>query len=155
MKYLLDTNVVSDIRKVSTGEIKSEYFLTWLASVHAGHIYISSLTVLEIKNGILAKQHKDPGSCAKLETWFEVSVLQEYEGRILPFCERAALICAALDVPDTSLKADAMIAATAAANEMGVVTRNVKHFQSYNVPLVNPYDPPDLATRQSPQSHHP
>ena len=138
MAYVLDTNVVSDMRKFFAGEITDEKFRAWMEGHRPEDTYVASLSIWEIKRGILAKQVKDPKSCSKLEKWFE-ALREDYNARILPFCDKAALICAAYDASSRGLNADAMIAATAAANEMGVVTRNVKHFKNYDVPLVNPY----------------
>ena len=139
MMFLLDTNVVSELRKIRLG--KADLHVTeWADSVDAGSLYISAITVLELEVGILQLERKDPRQGASLRTWFDMLVLPEFNDRIFPVDTAVAQRCARLHVPDPSAKRDAMIAATALVHGMTVVTRNIADFEVTGVPLLNPWD---------------
>ena len=139
--FLLDTNVVSELRKVRLG--KADPHLTeWADSVDAGSLHISAITVLELEIGILQLARKDPRQGTVLRTWFDTLVLPEFNGRIFAVDTAVAQRCARLHVPDPRAERDALIAATALVHGMTVVTRNVADFEASGVPLLNPWDPP-------------
>jgi predicted nucleic acid-binding protein len=139
--FVLDTNVVSELRKIRLG--KADPNLTeWADSVDAGSLHISAITVLELEIGILQLECKDPRQGTMLRTWFDTLVLPEFNGRIFPVDTAVAQRCARLHVPDPCAERDALIAATALVHSMTVVTRNFADFEATGVPLLNPWDAP-------------
>ena len=136
MKYVLDTNIVSALRKPA----QNPAVIAWAASLPAEHAFITATTVAEIGRGIAALDRHDPRQGRRLRAWFQSDMLGVFAERILPFDTDAALVFATYRVPDHAPYDDAMIAAVAQAHGMGVATRNTKHFEPLGVPLVNPYD---------------
>ena len=137
--FILDTNVVSELRKVRSGKADHHVAL-WADSVDAGSLYLSAMTVLELEIGILQIERKDSGQGAMLRTWLETLVLPEFDGRIFPVDTAVAQRCALLHVPDPRGERDALIAATALVHGMTVVTRNLGDFARTGVSLLNPWD---------------
>jgi toxin FitB len=138
--FVLDTNVVSELRKVKSGKADRNVG-AWAASVSAGVLYLSAVTILELEIGVLLLERKDPPAGAVLRQWLDEHVLPAFAGRILPLDEVVARRCAALHVPDQRTERDAIIAASALVHRMAVVTRNVADFRSTGVALLNPWDP--------------
>ncbi|HBL6816295.1 TPA: type II toxin-antitoxin system VapC family toxin [Escherichia coli] len=138
--FILDTNVVSELRKARTGKIDPNVS-AWAESVDASRLYLSSVTVMELELGILSVERRDAVQGAVLRTWFEQHVLPEFSGRILPVDTAVALRCARLHVPDRRGERDALIAATALVHGMSVVTRNVSDSIPTGVRLINPWTP--------------
>ncbi|MDQ9305508.1 type II toxin-antitoxin system VapC family toxin [Escherichia marmotae] len=138
--FILDTNVVSELRKARTGKIDPNVS-AWAESVDASRLYLSSVTVMELELGILSVERRDAVQGAVLRTWFEQHVLPEFSGRILPVDTAVALRCARLHVPDRRGERDALIAATALVHGMSVVTRNVSDFIPTGVRLIKPWTP--------------
>lgn len=141
MMYLLDTNVVSEIRKIRTGKANRQV-ATWAEHVDAAHLYISTITVMELEIGILAIERKDERQGHSLRNWLEQSVLAEFRDRTLPIDTLVARRCARLHVPDRRSERDALIAATALVHGMAVVTRNVADFAATGVTLIDPWQTP-------------
>jgi predicted nucleic acid-binding protein len=139
--FILDTNVVSEIRKIRLGTAHPNVAL-WADSVNASSLYLSAITVLELELGILQLERKDTRQGDILRQWLESCVLPEFEGRILPVDARVARCCASLHVPDPRAERDALIAATAWVHGMTVVTRNQGDFQTTGVSWLNPWHPP-------------
>jgi len=139
MNYLLDTNVLSEFRKNTTGKINSRV-KSWAEGVPDLYLYLSAVTVLEVEVGVLLKERKDRFQGSLLRTWMEEFVLRGFADRILPFDGEIAQRCAALHVPNPRPERDAMIAATALVYGMTVVTRNVVDFRSAGVPVLNPWE---------------
>ncbi|MGK3112159.1 type II toxin-antitoxin system VapC family toxin [Candidatus Pantoea formicae] len=139
MRYLLDTNVISEMRKARTPKIDANVS-DWTDTVDAGDMFISAITILEIETGILQILRKDKRQGDLLREWFTSMVLREFSGRVLPFDAETAIHCASLHVPDQRSANDAMIAATAFRHDMTVVTRNIKDFEGLGVKLVNPWE---------------
>jgi predicted nucleic acid-binding protein len=137
--FILDTNVVSELRKVRVGKADLRVG-QWADSVKAESLFISAITVLEIEIGILQIERKDFRQGAVLRTWMDTLVLPEFNGRIFPVDTAVALRCARLHVPDPKSERDAVIAATALVHSMTVVTRNMSDFEATGVPLVNPWE---------------
>ena len=134
--YLLDTNVISALRRPD----KAEPLLTeWAASVPVSRFYLSVISVLEIEHGVLLKMRKDKKQGALLRAWVDDEVLPRFEGRILPIDVDVALQCAKLHVPDPQPERDALIAATALVHKLTVVTRNVNDFLPTGVQVLNPW----------------
>jgi len=134
--YLLDTNVVSALRRPD----KEPLVAAWAATIPLVRLYLAAPVVAEIGLGVAAKERQDPAAGAILRAWFEGKVLPAFGDRILPFDTKAALILTAYRVPTDAPYDDALIAAVAEANGLTVATRNVSHFASFGVPLVNPWD---------------
>lgn len=142
MMYLLDTNVVSELRKVRSG--KADANLTaWTQTVDAAELFVSAITILELELGVLSVERRDAIQGALLRSWLEQHVLPEFSARTLSVDTAVALRCARLHVPDRRGERDALIAATALVHGMTVVTRNVADFRPTWVALVNPWDESD------------
>jgi predicted nucleic acid-binding protein len=137
--YLLDTNVVSELRKAPSGRADARV-VAWAASVAVPMLFISSITILEIEIGILQIERKDPAQGMPLRGWLENNVLPAFDGRIIAFDTSGARRCASLHVPDRRSDRDAMIAATALVHGMQVVTRNTADFEATGVLLINPWE---------------
>lgn len=140
MMYLLDTNVVSELRKASNGKANPNV-VAWAKGVNASHLFVSVITIMELELGILAIERKDDFQGGMLRAWFEQQVLPEFVERTLPVDTPIALRCAKLQIPDKRGERDAMIAATALVHGMIVVTRNVADFSGTGVSIVNPWEP--------------
>jgi predicted nucleic acid-binding protein len=133
---LLDTNVVSELRRADQADAKVR---RWASSVPAAQFYLSVITILEIEQGILRLERKDIGQAAMLRRWMDEQILQRFEERILPIDAPVALRCARLHVPNPRSDRDSLIAATALVHGMTIVTRNVKDFEGTGAPLLNPW----------------
>jgi len=137
VRFLLDTNVISEARKPSgNAAVKA-----WLRRQSPQDVAISVITVLEIDIGIRRLRRRDPMSAASLQAWLDDRVLTGFAGRVLPLDLAAARYVAPLHVPDPAPDHDAIIAGTALANELTVVTRNVVDFERLGVALINPWLP--------------
>ena len=139
MMFVLDTNVVSELRKVRMGKADANV-AAWAQSVDAADLFVSALTILELELGVLQVERKDANQGALLRLWLEQQVLPEFAGRTLPVDAVVAQRCARLHVPDRRGERDALIAATALVHGMTVVTRNVADFKPTGVPLINPWE---------------
>lgn len=137
--FVLDTNVVSELRKAGDGKADANV-VAWVSSVDAATLYLSAVTLLELELGILRILRRDTVQGTKLRTWMDRYVLPEFSDRILPLDQAVALRCAALHVPDPRADRDAMIAATALVHGMTVVTRNLVDFEPTGVRVMNPWD---------------
>ncbi|WP_295964078.1 type II toxin-antitoxin system VapC family toxin [uncultured Xanthomonas sp.] len=138
--YVLDTNVLSELRKVRLGRADANV-AAWAESVDAADLFISAITVMELELGVLSIERKDANQGAMLRSWLEQHVLPEFSGRTLPIDTAVAQRCARLHVPDKRGERDALIAATALVHGMAVVTRNVFDFEPTGVPVVNAWKP--------------
>jgi predicted nucleic acid-binding protein len=137
--FLLDTNVVSQLRKVRTARAAPQV-TEWADAADAGDLYVSAITILELEIGVLRIERRDPAQGAMFRQWMDHQVLPEFTGRILPVDAAVAQRCARLHVPDPRAERDALIAATALVHSMTVVTRNVSDFAATGVPVFNPWD---------------
>ena len=138
MTFLLDTNVVSELRKAKSGKAHPSV-TAWAAQIPAGSLYLSAITLLELEMGVLQLERRDAEQGMTLRTWLDGHVLPAFAGRVLAVDAAVALQCARLHVPDKLSERDAMIAATALVHGMTVVTRNVADFAASGVPLLNPW----------------
>ena len=136
--YLLDTNVVSELRKSTSGKANLNV-VQWASSEDTETLFISVITVLELEMGILSIERRDQQQGLMLRRWLEDQVLPSFEGRILSIDIAIARKCAELYVPDKRAERDAMIAATAVIHRMRVVTRNVADIDLAGVEVINPW----------------
>jgi len=135
---LLDTNVVSELRKTANNRADPAV-AAWAARQDPESTFLSAITIFEIEQGVLRMERRDRGQGAALRRWFEARVLPGFDGRILPFDTPVARRCAALHVPDPKPERDAMIAATALVHGLTLATRNVADFQAMGAKLVDPW----------------
>ena len=140
MMYLLDTNVISEFRKVRIGKADRQVAV-WTSSISAESMFLSSICILELELGILLIERRDARQGATLRAWLDEFVLPSFAGRILVVDTPVALRGAALQVPNPRSYRDALIAATALVHGMTVVTRNVKDFKETGVSILNPWQP--------------
>lgn len=138
MRYLLDTNVVSELRKVRLGRANPGV-AQWADGVNAADLYLSVVTVQELEMGVLLLLRRDPAQGAVLRAWLDTQVLPAFVQRTLPVDLAVAQRSAALHVPNPRPVRDGLIAATALVHGMTVVTRNVADFQPCGVPVLNPW----------------
>jgi toxin FitB len=137
--FLLDTNVVSELRKVRAGRA-NPHVAAWAKSVPSSALYLSVISVMELEIGIGAVARRDPAQHAVLRTWMDNFVMPAFAGRILDVSLPVALRCAALHQPQPRSERDALIAATALHHQLKVVTRNEADFTGM-VGLINPWTP--------------
>lgn len=139
--YLLDTNVISEMRKIGDGRANANV-VAWQATIGFENFYLSPVTIMELQLGILRLLQRLPEQSQVLRSWFDEFVLPTFERRILPINEHIAVRCARLHVPRNSPHNDAWIAATALVHNMAVVTRNVADFAPMGVRVINPWEIP-------------
>ncbi|MGL5116316.1 MAG: type II toxin-antitoxin system VapC family toxin [Beijerinckiaceae bacterium] len=135
--YLLDTNVISELRNTKRAD---PMVLAWSESVIPDRTFLSVMSILEIELGILLLARKDRSRAEQLRHWLERKVIPEFGERILPISIAVARRGAALHAPVTRPERDALIAATALEHRYVVVTRDVKDFAPMNVPTLNPWE---------------
>ena len=138
MMFLLDTNVISELRKAGDGKADANV-IAWLSSVDAATFYLSAITLMELELGILRVERRDDDQGIRLRAWMDGHILPEFSERILPIDKAVAQRCARLHVPDPLAERDALIAATALVHGMTVVTRNLADFEPTGVLLLNPW----------------
>ena len=136
--YLLDTNVVSELRKAKSGRADPNV-VAWAQPIPVGSLFLSAITVLELELGVLLIERREAVQGRILRAWLDQSVLPAFEGRILPVDVEVARRCARMHVPDPRSERDALIAATALVHGMTVVTRNVPDFSGLDLPLLDPW----------------
>jgi len=138
VRYLLDTNVLSELRKARLG--KADVNVTrWADRVDAASFFVSVITLMELELGVLLIARKDAKQGATLRAWLERQILLEFSERTLIIDTAVAQRCARLHVPDRRADRDALIAATALVHGMTVVTRNVADFASTGALILNPW----------------
>jgi predicted nucleic acid-binding protein len=137
--YLIDTNVISELRKAKTGRANKNV-VTWAASVPVKSLFLSVVTILELEMGILSLERRDAKQGALLRAWLNKYILPVFSDRILNIDTAIAQCCAKLHVPDPQSDRDALISATALLHKMTVVTRNVADFIPTKVKLFNPWE---------------
>lgn len=136
--YLLDTNVVSELRKVRAGRSDPEV-AAWADQVEPGSLFLSTITLHELELGVLLMERRDAQQGALLRQWLEQAVLPAFSGRILVVDAAVARRSAALHGPDPQPFRDGLIAATALEHNLVVVTRNLADFEATGVKLLNPW----------------
>ena len=137
--FLLDTNVVSELRK-SKVRTANQGVSDWADNVPAALMFVSVITLHELEQGILLAEHSDPIKGKLLRRWLDSSVLPAFADRILPVDTAIARRAAALHVPGPAPFRDGLIGATALVHELTVVTRNLGDFERFdNLGIINPW----------------
>jgi predicted nucleic acid-binding protein len=137
--FLLDTNVVSELRKAKAGKA-DRHVVDWTDHVPAALLFLSVVSLQELEHGVMLAEHIDPRKGEVLRSWLDGSVLPAFAERIVPVDVPVARRAAALHVPDPAPIRDALIGATALVRGMAVVTRNVPDFARFpDLEVVNPW----------------
>ncbi len=136
MSYLLDTNVVSELRK-RTPDPNVE---AWYEGVAGSQVFVSVLTLGEIRIGVERARRNDPAKAAALENWL-TRLETSYGDHIVPVHAEVADTWARLSVPDPLPVIDGLLAATAAVRNWTLVTRNTEDVERPGIRVLNPFDP--------------
>ena len=136
--FILDTNVISELRKAKSGKADPKV-VGWAAAINADELFLSAITILDLEMGVLQVERRDSLQGNLLRSWLDNQVLTAFDGKILVIDAAVAQRCARLHVPDRSSERDALIAATALVHGMTIVTRNVTDFATSGVDLINPW----------------
>ncbi len=137
--FLLDTNVVSELRK-SKGGTANKGVTDWANEVPAALMFMSVISLHELEHGVLLAEHADPTRGALWRDWLNNSVVPAFAGRIVPADAPVVVRAAALHVPDPAPLRDALIGATALMHGLTVVTRNIRGFNRFDeLAVVNPW----------------
>lgn len=136
--YILDTNVISELRKKKSGKANLNV-IRFIDALTPERLFVSAISILELEIGVRQMELRDQAQGLRLRGWLTRQVLPGFENRILPVDTEVALRCAGLHVPNRQSDRDAMIAATALAHRMVVVTRNISDFAPTGVELINPW----------------
>lgn len=139
--YLLNTDVVSELRKVQAGRADA-HVAAWSLRVPVASSYLSPITILELETGVMRMERRDAAQGAVLRAWLDSRVLPAFAGRVLPIDTAVAQRCARLHVPNPRADRDALIAATALVHGLTIVTRNLADFAPMDVAVENPWQPP-------------
>jgi predicted nucleic acid-binding protein len=134
--FILDTNVISELRQGKPQP--SAAVRRWAAEQPSHRFFLSAITILELELGIQALERRTPPQGSALRSWL-AGVRAAFAGRILPFGENTAAVCASLHIPNPRSERDAMISATALEHKFTVVTRNTADFEATGVALINPW----------------
>jgi predicted nucleic acid-binding protein len=136
--YLLDTNVLSELRKVHKGQCDPAV-LAWSQTMTPSELFVSVITIFELEVGILLLERRDPAQAARMRAWLTEQIFPTFDDRILSVELSTALICATLHVPNKRPERDGFIAATALQHDFVMVTRNTRDFEGTGVRLLNPW----------------
>lgn len=136
MAYLLDTNVVSELRR---GEVCNAGVLRWARKTSREQHFLSVLSLGEIRRGIETLRRKSPKQSPAFETWLD-RILTDYSDQILPVSTEVVDRWGRLMAIRTFPVIDGLLAATALVHRLVLVTRNVSDFKGSGVKLINPFD---------------
>jgi predicted nucleic acid-binding protein len=137
--HLLDTDVVSELRKVASGRADPRV-TAWARSVPGAQLYVSVVTIHELEQGVRLAERADPARGAILRAWLDARVMTAFEGRILPVDLPVARLAASFHVPDPAPFRDALIGATAVVHGLTMVTRNRRDFERFGgVRILDPW----------------
>jgi predicted nucleic acid-binding protein len=135
--FLIDTNVLSELRK---GARANENVQRWFESVDENSIFLSVLVTAEIRRGIEAIRKRDPRAALALERWLD-NVMEAHSDRVLPVDAATADEWGRLDARGSLPVVDGLLAATAHAHDLTLVTRNVKDVVRTGIDVLDPFAP--------------
>jgi predicted nucleic acid-binding protein len=135
---LLDTNVVSELRKAPSGKANARV-ITWAKRQDESTLFVSAITLMELELGALQMERRDPRQGAVLRRWLNEYVEPAFLNRILPVDDEVAKRCASLHVPNPCSYRDSLIGATALVHGMTIATRNTRDFAKMGPALLNPW----------------
>lgn len=136
MNYLLDTNVVSELRKLEP----NSHLDSWRRTVRPGTTHLSTLVIGEIRQGVERIRRRDPSQADHLEKWL-YGLEETFTGKIIDVTSEIADEWGRMNVPDQIPPVDGLMAATAKIHGMTFVTRNVKDVARTGVTVLNPFEP--------------
>lgn len=134
--YLVDTNVLSEIRK---GDRRHPGVAEWFARTPERELFLSVLTLGEVRRGVLAIRERDPSQAVVLSGWLH-SLQTSYAQRLLPVGPDVADRWAELMMPRPRPVVDALLGATALVHDLTLVTRNTADLEGSGVPVLNPFE---------------
>lgn len=137
--YLLDTNIISEIRKLAKNKCDKNV-ADWVRSTSKDLMFTNAVVMMELERGVMSIERKDTTQGKLLRHWFEVDVKPAFHGKTLKIDEQTAQICAKLHIPDHAPENDAWIAASAIQHNLVLVTRNTADFARIGVKLFNPFE---------------
>ncbi|TKA10637.1 type II toxin-antitoxin system VapC family toxin [Actinacidiphila oryziradicis] len=135
MGYLLDTNVLSEVRKRNA----DHRVLAWMRSTRPGEVFTSALVIGEIRRGAENVRRRDPAMAERLDMWL-ARVRRDFGDKVLPVTAEVAEAWGRQDSPDRLPAVDGLLAATAKVHDLVLVTRNIKDVERADVRLVNPFE---------------
>ncbi len=136
MSYLLDTNVLSELRK---GTRANSRVVAWFEAVADEEIFLSVLVLGELRQGVERVRRRDPAAAARLERWLHM-LTASHTDQLLPVDERVADLWGRLSVPDPLPAVDGLLAATALVYDLTLVTRNVRDVEATGAKVLNPFE---------------
>jgi hypothetical protein len=135
LSYLVDTNVISELRKREKADPAVQ---AWFASVADEEIFLSVLTVGEIRQGVERIRRRDPAAATALDRWLD-RVVEMHRDRLVPVDRLVAEEWGRMNVPDPLPMIDGLLAATAKVTGLTLATRNVGDVERTGIDLVNPF----------------
>ena len=135
MTFILDTNIVSELRRIDRA---NRGVVAWATANAMDQVYLSVITLLELERGILGAEARGRPEANVLRTWFDDNVRPRYGARTLPVTAEIAIQAAAFAAGRPLELADHLIAAPAIVHDLTLVTRNTRHFTPTGVRLLNP-----------------
>ena len=136
MGYLIDSNILSELRKPK----RAEQVALWFRTVSPSDLFTSVLVMAELRRGSLLIRRRDPPSADKLDAWIS-DLWAAFEDRVLPVSAAVANRWADLMVPDPVPVIDGLLAATALVHDLTLVTRNTKDVIRTGVKVLDPFPP--------------
>ena len=134
--FLLDTNVVSELRK---GQRADQRVRAWFEPLDDHDLFLSVLVAGELRQGVERLRLRDAAQAAHLDGWLR-RLIDDYSARLLPVDSPVAELWGRLNVPDPISTVDGLLAATAIVHDLTLVTRNVRHVERTGVRVLNPFD---------------